>query len=77
MKQLTRLTLWIRKLFGYRYLINHSSREVHDLKNEHVNCHINLIVNREFATPKRAMTIMAIVEEYNGCRWCNKKHDKG
>jgi len=77
MKQFTRIKIWFRKLFGYRYLINHASREVHDLGNEHVNCHILSIKNREFAKRKRAMDIMSMVQEYNGCRWCNKEHNNG
>jgi len=72
-----RLIIWINKIIGNRYLINHRSREVHDLKNEHKNCRITAIKNREFARRKRAMDIITMVDEYNGCRWCNKKHDNG
>jgi hypothetical protein len=70
-----RMIFTLARIFGYRYLINHASREVHDLANEHVNCHILEIKDREFARRKRAVALLDMVSEYNGCRWCMKEKD--
>lgn len=72
-----RLVVFFNKLIGRTYLINHGSKEVHDLNSGHVNCHILDIKNKEFCNRKKAIQIMDLSDEYNGCRWCNKKHDKG
>lgn len=72
---LKRLLIRLNRLFGRPYLVNHASKEVHDLRNEHVNCHLTAIRNYEFMSRKNAVQLMDLTTEYNGCMWCNKQYD--
>jgi len=69
------LSIKIRRFFGYRYLVNLGSMEIHDLKNNHRNCHIPLITKKRFITQKGLKKIL--LEGFNGCRFCMKEYDKG
>jgi hypothetical protein len=67
---------WINKLFGYTYLVNLSTGEIHDLKVGHKNCHIELIAkdHKRYRTRKQVAKLMGKAG-FNGCRWCMAKFD--
>jgi hypothetical protein len=61
--------------FGYNYLVNNNTKEIHNLKNLHHNCHTDLIAkhNRFYATKKN---VDKLLSHYDGCRWCMKDESK-
>lgn len=67
----TRLAMF----FGYKYLVNRNTKEIHDLTNRHHNCHTDLVSknNRFLATEKDVKALMSF---YDGCRWCMKEKSK-
>lgn len=65
----------IRLFFGYRYVLNTKTQEVHNLKNIKTRCRIPLLVNYKYLT-KRQM-LKAIKSGANGCRFCCKELDEG
>jgi len=69
--------IWVI-FFGFGYLVNHRSKEIHRINNKHVNCHIDLISdkNSEYVTRRTAMKYIKKYK-YNGCRWCWKNADLG
>lgn len=75
-----KLTFWqsFYLFFGFGYLVNHRSREIHRISNRKSNCKLEYISskNSEYVTFKRAMYLIA-KRGYNGCRWCWKVADKG
>ena len=64
--------------FGFGYLVNHRSREIHRLYFKHRNCHIDLIAdkNSEYVTRSTAQKLIKTYK-YNGCRWCWPVTDLG
>lgn len=70
MKKLSCLTK-LFMFFGYKYLVNNNTREIHNLQNPHHNCHIDLISkkNRFYVTKRRMNNLLS---SYDGCRWCMK-----
>ena len=64
----------IREMMGYRYMVNLRSKEIHDLKNTHANCNLELIVHKKFITQK--MLHQYLHNGYNGCRWCMPEYNK-
>lgn len=75
---MVKLTFWqkISVFFGYRYFVNNNTKEIHDLKHKHHNCHIELASKNHtfYATEKDKNALETF---YNGCRWCMKDEDKG
>ena len=67
---------WLRFLFGYVYLVNTHTREVHNLRRERGNCRIDLISpkNQKFVKRARAEKLIA-GGNFNGCRWCMGESD--
>lgn len=61
----------IKKLFGYTYLVNLNTKEIHNLNNVHENCKIDLIANKKMITEKQIQSYFN--KGYNGCRWCYKE----
>jgi hypothetical protein len=55
-------------------MVNLNSKEIHDLKNPHVNCKTDLIVNKKFIT-KKSLNVY-LQNGYNGCKWCLPEYDK-
>jgi len=75
-----KLTFWefLMDLFGYGYVVNHRSREIHKLSDKSSNCKLELIAdhNREYISKSRALKLINKMG-YNGCRWCWDEQDKG
>ena len=75
--QLTFWEVWMI-FWGFGYLVNHRSREIHRVAEKHTNCKLHLISknNSEYVTRSRAMKLIKTYH-YNGCRWCWEDQDKG
>lgn len=65
----------IKKLFGYCYIVNLNTLEIHDSNNPHPNCKTNLMTNKKMINKKQLNKYLA--DGSNGCRWCMPKYDKG
>lgn len=76
----TKLTFWQSwyVFWGFGYLVNHRSREIHHISNRQKNCKLEFISdkNKEYVTKKKAILLIKKFN-YNGCRWCWKIQDKG
>jgi len=76
----TTLTFWERVVifFGFGYLVNHLSKEIHRVSNKHENCHLDIISSKHSEYITRSMAEHLIRNRnYNGCRWCWKSQDNG
>lgn len=64
--------------WGLGYLVNHRSREIHDISKKRTNCKLEFISakNSEYVTRRKAMQLIKKYK-YNGCRWCWPAEDKG
>ena len=63
---------------GFHYLLNKNSNEMHDVRVNHKNCHLDKMTNvRYFFFKKSAIRQMRRSKWVNGCRWCLKKWDTG
>lgn len=49
-----------------RYLININTGEIHDLQNEHPNCHLNAILKKN----KKFVRTLDRIDKYDYCGWC-------
>jgi pyoverdine/dityrosine biosynthesis protein Dit1 len=65
-----------RKAFGYTYLMNKRTMEIHNLANPKRNCRSNMIArkNRKYLT-KRGVQFEVTIKGANGCRWCMPELD--
>lgn len=69
--------LWnkIMKLFGFKYLVNLKTNEIHDLSVPHVNCKTDMIRYKKYINEKELTKLLN--DGYNGCRFCMKNYDRG
>ena len=67
--------IYVKYCTDYRYVANKGTKEIHDLQNEHVNCHLTWLSKVDFI--KEADLATWQKKGYNGCRFCMKKEDKG
>ena len=65
---------WWFLVWGFGYLVNHNEKEIHDLSNKHVNCHTDLMTNKEYAGKRRVRELLS--NGYNGCAFCNKEFNR-
>ncbi|HAQ19618.1 MAG TPA: hypothetical protein DCR40_10365 [Prolixibacteraceae bacterium] len=65
-------------IFGFGYLVNHRSKEIHRVTEKHRNCHLNHISGKtsEHITKRKALKLIKN-NGYNGCRWCWPEADAG
>lgn len=54
-------------------MVNLNTWEIHDLKNEHKNCKIDLMTNKKLINKKQLKSYLD--DGYNGCRWCLKENN--
>jgi hypothetical protein len=64
----------VMMFWNLNYRVNHLSKEIHNLKNKHVNCLKSAKKNTNYVSEQRAIELMQ-GKEYNGCRWCWKEKD--
>ena len=67
-----RLLEWL----GFRFVLNRNTGEIHDLRNEHKNCRIDMMRNLRYIRKRTAVKLIK-GGKANGCRWCLKKWDTG
>jgi len=67
---------FFRELFGYKYILNERSREVHNPDHEHVNCHLDMISHKRYIT-KRRFNKLYKAGRVDGCRYCIPSKDNG
>lgn len=62
--------------WGRPFLVNHNKKEIHSLKNKHVNCLPIADKNKQYVGYKKAVRF---IEEkgFDGCRWCWNHRDSG
>ena len=74
------LTFWEMWLifFGFGYLVNHHTKEIHRLYFKHHNCQMSTMSkkNSEYVTKSAAKRLIKKYH-YNGCRWCWPVQDAG
>lgn len=54
------------QLFGFKYVINRNTNEIHKLSNLKTNCHVELMTNKMKVKNSKEW----LKNGYNGCRWC-------
>lgn len=76
----TKFTFWEIWIifFGFGYLVNHHTKEIHRLSEKHKNCKLEFISdhNSEHVTRRTAFRLIKKYK-YNGCRWCWGSQDSG
>ena len=60
--------------FGFGYVINHASREIHRLSRKHKNCLYNMMDKKKYTTKEHAYYLI-FSKGYNGCKWCFKEEN--
>ena len=78
MKAKLSLRVRIMMFFGYEYLLNKRSNEVHWLRNHHPSCGIEKMAkhNKKWLTKKQFRQAFQD-EDVDGCRWCLSWENKG
>jgi len=75
--QFTFWEIWLM-LFGFGYVVNHHTKEIHRLSEKHRNCKLEGMAkhNSEHITRRHALRLIKKYH-YNGCRWCWGSQDNG
>ena len=74
-----KLTFWekVNMFFGFGYLANIGTGEIHRLANKKATCRLHMITNKMYVSKKRALKLMETGKGYNGCVKCYKEKDNG
>ena len=64
-----------KKFWGFGYVVNENTGEIHRLKNKHTNCHHNIMTNKIFITKKSALKKLEGL--HDGCKYCWGEKDNG
>jgi len=72
-----KLTFWekVNLFFGYGYVANIGTGEIHRLKNKRTNCRIEMVTKKMYVSKKIAFQLFK--RGYNGCSKCWKETDNG
>lgn len=73
--ELTRKEKWM-KFWGFGYVVNQATKEIHKLEEKHTNCRLDLMRHKKYVTWRRALRLI-LKKGYNGCRYCFPAFDKG
>lgn len=60
--------------FGFGYVVNHESKEIHRLSRKHKNCLYNMMGKKSYTTRENAYYLI-FAKGFNGCRWCMKEYN--
>jgi hypothetical protein len=66
----------VMRLFGFNYVVNLSTREVHDLRccgGRRQSCNPRLMTHKVYVWGFVARALYRF--GFNGCYWCNRRHD--
>jgi len=69
-----RWMLW----WGFPFVLNIRSKEVHSLRSKHQNCGLNLMAkkNKVYLSGSHAMRLLD-KKKVDGCRWCLSEKNTG
>lgn len=59
------------KFFGFKYIVNNHTNEIHVVSNMKTNCHLDLMTNATYVKSSEEL----LKNGYNGCRWCYSETD--
>jgi len=65
-------------IFGFGYVVNHNTKEIHDLSSKKTHCQLHLMSrkNKMYVSLRKALRLVNS-DEYNGCYWCWNEKDNG
>ena len=61
------------EMLGFRYILNHNSKEIHRVADLKTNCGVHIMSNAGYHT-KFSQFIAIKLFGYDGCAKCNLKH---
>ena len=67
------------RLFGYKYLLNLNTLEIHSLKLKTKACRIDMMAdhNKKYLTAKQKNKLLEGNTLHNGCKYCMSEIDEG
>lgn len=65
----------LKEFFGYKFIVNSKTKEIHRVKVLQSNCRIECLRNGYYTTKRRANKLLN--DGFNGCRYCFKEEDRG
>jgi hypothetical protein len=69
-----KIKMFFLKLFGYRYIVNMGTKEIHRIDGN-ARCRTDMIRHGKYVTERRMRKMLK--SGFNGCRYCLKKFDTG
>lgn len=63
------------ELIGFKFIVNHSSKEIHRVQYLTMNCFIDKMKHSGYATSWKVKRLLK--RNYNGCRHCYSTENKG
>ena len=63
------------EFFGWRYIVNHNTKEIHRADSTDSRCRFHLMTKCERITKRKLKKLLE--RGYNGCRWCLQEYDLG
>lgn len=63
---------WLER-FGFRYILNHTSKEIHRVSELKIMCRVHLMTNAGYHT-KLSQFVARKFKGYDGCCKCNSKY---
>ena len=70
-----RIKDYLLPIIGFNFVINHSTRQIHRLKNKKSDCLIEQMVNKKHGTKLYVLYLLKY-KKYDGCRHCYVEKDK-
>lgn len=63
------------ELIGFRFIVNHNTKEIHRVKSLTPQCHVDKMTDRGYATKWQVNRLL--LRGYDGCNNCySEKHSK-
>ena len=66
---------WFLELLGFKYIVNHHTKEIHRAESTDSRCRFFLMTKAERINKKKLQKLLT--QGYNGCRWCMREYDLG
>lgn len=61
----------IKEFFGYEFILNKKSGQIHNVKNLHKNCNFVSLKNGTYISKRKASKLIERGEA-QFCKWCNR-----
>jgi hypothetical protein len=65
----------LRKILRLNYVLNLRTKEIHYVKREHKNCHIDRIKRKLYVWKFVVYLLCLFSDKWNGCYWCMRNYD--